>query len=344
MNLSSNSKPEEGNTKSLSYFTKHHQHITCMICQHYCQLKANEVGLCANQKNIGQELIGITKDKPSALSIDYIENRPFLHFMPGASVLCIGTVGCNMRCPSCQNHQISQHFSNVEPLFLSPIEIVKLALEQDIKIISFGYNEPIIYYPYAKEIGLIAKDKGIKCVMQTSAYMSEEIAHDMPTWLDAVHVDLKSFSPSYYKNELGVELCAIKENLRILAHTSIWLEITSLLIDGVNDSDEELKKMAYFIDEELGAHIPWHLSAFLPDNKMLSYSATSTQSLLNAYEIASAQGLYHLYFGNVPFLNETSCPSCSALLIQRRYEEIFENNLVNGACPHCNRAIAGVWK
>ena len=314
-----------------------------MICQHYCELQANEVGRCANQKNIGQELVGITKDKPSALSIDYIENRPFLHFMPGSSVLCIGTIGCNMHCPSCQNHQISQHYANVEPLFLSPIEIVKLAVEQNIKIISFGYNEPVVYYPYAKEIGLIAKDKGIKCVMQTSGYMTEEIAYDMPTWLDAVHVDLKSFNASYYKNELGVELCAVKENLRILSHTSLWLEITTLLIDGINDSDEELTKMAHFIDDELGSHIPWHLSAFVPDNQMQSYSATSTQTLLNAFEIASAQGLYHVYFGNVPFLNETSCPSCGALLIQRRYEEIFENNLEEGACPNCNRAIAGVW-
>jgi len=314
-----------------------------MICQHYCELQANEVGRCANQKNIGQELVGITKDKPSALSIDYIENRPFLHFMPGSSVLCIGTIGCNMHCPSCQNHQISQHYANVEPLFLSPIEIVKLAVEQNIKIISFGYNEPVVYYPYAKEIGIIAKDKGIKCVMQTSGYMTEEIAYDMPTWLDAVHVDLKSFNASYYKNELGVELCAVKENLRILSHTSLWLEITTLLIDGINDSNEELTKMAHFIDDELGSHIPWHLSAFVPDNQMQSYSATSTQTLLNAFEIASAQGLYHVYFGNVPFLNETSCPSCGALLIQRRYEEIFENNLEEGACPNCNRAIAGVW-
>jgi len=335
MNLSS--------SKPLKYFESHHEHITCLICRHFCQLHPNEVGQCANQKNIGSELIGTTKDKPSAISIDYIENRPFLHFMPGSSVLCIGTIGCNMHCPSCQNHQISQHFSNVEPLFLSPIEIVKLALEQNIEIISFGFNEPIVYYPYAKEIGSIAKDKGIKCVMQTSGYMSEEIAYDMSTWLDAVHVDLKSFNAAYYKNVLGAELSAVKENLKILAHSSLWLEITTLLIDDINDSDEELSTIAYFIDEELGAYTPWHLSVFEPDNEMRSYSPTSTQSLLNAYEIAKKQGLYHVYFGNVPFLNETFCPSCDALLVQRRYEEIFENHITEGACPNCSRAIKGVW-
>ncbi len=329
--------------KPLRYFEKHNTHITCLICHHYCQLKSNEVGLCANQKNINDELIGITQDKPSAISIDYIENRPFLHFMPGSSVLCIGTVGCNLHCPSCQNHQISQHFNNIEPLYLSPIEIVKLALEQNIKIISFGYNEPIVYYPYAKEIGRIAKDKGIKLVMQTSGYMTEEITNDMASWLDGVHVDLKSFNGAYYKNTLGAELSAIKQNLKILSQSSIWLEITTLLIDGVNDSDEELSALARFIDEELGSHIPWHLSAFLPDNQMRSYSATSTQSLLNAYEIARAQGLYHVYFGNVPFLNETRCPSCDTLLVQRRDEEIFENNIQNGACPSCQRSIKGVW-
>jgi len=336
MNLYSN--------KPLQYFQKHQNHITCLICQHFCELKENELGKCANQKNINSELIGVTKDKPSAISIDYIENRPFLHFMPGSSVLCIGTVGCNMHCPSCQNHQISQHFSHVEPLALSPIEIVKLALEQNIKIISFGYNEPIIYYPYAKEIGLIARDKGIKCVMQTSGYMSEQIAYDMSSWLDAVHVDLKSYNASYYKNILGAELPAIKENLKILAHNSVWLELTTLVIDGINDSDEELEAMAYFIDEELGSHIPWHLSAFEPDNLMKNQPSTSTQSLLNAYEIAKKQGLYHVYFGNVPFLNETNCPSCNALLLQRRNEEIFENHIWEGSCPNCSRAIEGVWK
>jgi len=336
MNLSSN--------KDVKYFeVDDAEHITCLICRHFCQLRPNEVGLCANQKNIDSELMGTTQDKPSAISIDYIENRPFLHFIPGSSVLCIGTVGCNMRCPSCQNHQISQHYANVESLFLSPIEIVKLALEQNIKIISFGFNEPVIYYPFAKEIGLVAKDKGLKCVMQTSGYMSEEIAYDMSSWLDAVHVDLKSFNASYYKNVLGAELSAIKENLKILAHSSLWLELTTLLIDGVNDSDEELSTIAYFIDEELGSHTPWHLSVFEPDNQMRSYPSTSTKALLNAYEIAKKQGLYHVYFGNVPFLNETVCPSCNALLVQRRNEEVFENHIKEGVCPNCSRAIEGVW-
>lgn len=329
--------------KTPQYFEQHATHITCLICQHFCQLKPNEVGLCANQKNINQELIGITNNRPSAICIDKIENRPFLHFIPGSSVLSIGTVGCNLRCPSCQNHQISQHFQHVEPLELSPIEIVKLALEQNIKIISFGYNEPIIYYPYAKEIGRIAKDKGIKLVMQTSGYMSEEIAYDMHTWLDGVHVDLKSYNASYYKNVLGANLSSIKENLRIISKTSLWLEITTLLIDGVNDSDEELRAMAHFIDEELGSHIPWHLSAFVPDNEMRTFCETSTQSLLNAYEIAQAQGLYHVYFGNVPFLNDTKCPSCETILIQRREDEIFENNLDQGTCPTCKHSIKGVW-
>ncbi len=329
---------------SMQYFESHANSITCLICQHYCQLRPNEVGPCANQKNVNGELTCITSDKPSAISIEKIENRPFLHFMPGSSVLCVGTIGCNMHCPSCQNHQISQHYNNVEPLFLSPIEIVKLALDQHIKIISFGYNEPIIYYPYAKEIGRIAKDKGIKLVMQTSGYMSEAIARDMTTWLDGVHVDLKSFNPAYYKNVLGANLASIKENLKILAHSSLWLEITTLLIDGVNDSDDEIKAMAYFIDEELGSHIPWHLSAFEPYNQMQNVPATSTETLLNAYEISHAQGLYYTYFGNVPFLNETFCPSCQGLLLQRREDELFENRIINGACPNCHRAIKGVWK
>lgn len=325
------------------YFRTEQDHITCLICQHYCRLSTNEVGRCANQKNIDNTLVGITTNKPSAISIDYIENRPFLHFMPGSPVLCIGTIGCNLHCPSCQNHEISQHYHTVEPLQLSPIEIVKLALEQNIKIISFGYNEPVVYYPYAKEIGRIAKDKGIKLVMQTSGYMSEEIAADMSSWLDAVHVDLKGFDPAYYKNTLGADLCAIKQNLKILAASSLWLEITTLLIDGINDSDREVTDIARFIDEELGSHVPWHLSAFYPYNQMGSFEPTSTQTLLNAYEIASAQGLYYVYFGNVPFLNETFCPSCHTLLIQRREDEIFENNITQGRCPNCQRSIKGVW-
>ena len=325
------------------WFESYSNGITCLLCEHYCFLTPNQIGLCSNQKNSNGELETLYFGAPAALSITHIEDRPFLHVQPGSKALALGTKGCNMHCPGCQNHQLSQHFQNVESLNLQPGNVVKLALENETESIAYSYNEPVVFYPYAKAIGKIARDKGIKNLFQTAGLASPMLIKDLFSWADAVHVDLKSFNPAYYKSVLGGSLCVVKENLRQLAKQKIWLEVTTLVIDGINDGEDELASIAHFIAEELGPHIPWHVSAFTPANYHKNFKPTSNGSLLRAFEIGKAAGLHYVYFGNVPWLNDTRCPGCDTLLIQRREYEILENNLVDGCCPTCQRVIEGIW-
>lgn len=327
----------------MQWYQSYANGITCLLCEHYCFLTPGQVGQCANQQNLNGELVTTTFGRPSALSITHIEDRPFLHLLPGSTALALGTVGCNMHCPGCQNHHLSQHFEQIEPLELEPGHVVKLAMENGARSIAFSYNDPVVFYPYAKAIGKIAADKKIKTLFQTAGMGSAMLTDDLSEWATAVHIDLKSFNPAFYKSVLGGSLCVIRENIRTLAKKANWLEITTLIVNGANDSDEELHAIATFIAEELGPHIPWHISAFTPSNHRQRMKPTSTASLLRAFEIGKAAGLHYVYFGNVPWLNETRCPSCDTLLIQRREYEIFENNLSHGHCPSCRRSIEGVW-
>lgn len=328
----------------MTYFSSYANGIACLLCEHYCFLQEGEHGLCDNQKNDNGTLKTIQFNAPAALSITHIEERPFLHLLPGSTALALGTKGCNMHCPECQNHELTQHYQKVESLYLEPTDVVKLALENDVNAIAYSYNDAVVFYPYAKEIGLIAKQKGLKNLFQTAGIASPMLLDDLTSWADAVHVDLKSMNPAHYKSVLGGMLASVKNTLITLAKSSLWLEVTTLIINGVNDSDEELEAMAHFIAIELGPHVPWHLSAFIPANHLEHFNETSISSLLRAYEIAKAAGLYYVYFGNVPWLNETRCPACDTLLIQRRYHEVFENHIIDGACPECGRGVKGVWE
>jgi len=327
----------------MTYFASYPNGITCLLCEHYCFLQEGEIGLCANQKNHNNTLETLFFNTPYALSISHIEERPFLHFKPGSTALALGTKGCNMHCPECQNHQLTQDFDQAEPLHLEPMDVVKLALDNEVKAIAYSYNDPVVYYPYAKAIGLIAKEKGLQNLFQTAGLASPLLLEDLNSWVDAVHVDLKSMNPAHYKSVLGGMLATVKNTLYTLAKSPLWLEVTTLIINGVNDSDKELEAIAHYIANELGPHVPWHISAFTPSNQLKAFDETSIESLLRAYEIGKAAGLYYVYFGNVPWLNETFCPSCNTLLIQRRYHEIFENNLVDGTCPECQRSVKGIW-
>lgn len=325
------------------WFKSYTNGITCLLCEHFCFLEPNQIGICSNQQNQKNDLITITHNHPYALSIDHIENRPMYHMKPNANVLCLGTHGCNMHCPSCQNSILTQNFHELESLALKSNEIVKLALEQNLDAIAFSYNEPVVYYPFAKEIGLIAKDKNLKTIFQTSGMASELVSNDLESWVDAIHVDLKSFSDATLKSMYGGNLCALKRNLKTYAHSNMHLEITTLLIDGINTDKKELEAMAKFIANELGVHTPWHLSAMMPSFNMSKHKQTKIDTMLMAFEIAKKEGLSYVYFGNVPWLNETTCPSCDELLISRREIELFENHIKDGRCPSCERKVEGIW-
>ena len=318
--------------------------IMCMLCQHFCQLKEGQVGICGVNKNENGALKTLVYGHPSALNLDPVEKKPMYHLLPGISALSLGTVGCNFKCPFCQNWQISQEHSVDTSVNISPQKMVDLAIKNGAASIAYTYNEPTLFYSYAKDIGVIAREKGLKNIFVTNGFESEEVVKDMASWLDAANVDLKSWDDAYYKKVLKGRLEAVKETLRNMLKEGIWVEVTTLLIEGDNDSDADLKAMAAFIADELGKHVPWHLSAFHPDYKMQDHESTKLQTLERAKKIALEAGLEYVYLGNVPVHGDTYCPDCGTLLIDRTGYSVTQNNLVDGHCPKCNRAIEGVWK
>jgi len=318
--------------------------IICMLCQHYCQMKEGQVGVCGVNKNENGELKTVVYGHPSALNVDPIEKKPLYHLLPGTTALSFGTVGCNFKCPFCQNWQISQEHKVDESIYISPEKMVDLAIENGASSIAYTYNEPTIFYPYAKDIGVIAREKGLKNIFVTNGFETPEVVKDMASWLDAANVDLKSWDDAYYKKVLKGGLEAVKETLRGMIKEGIWVEVTTLLIEGENDSNEDLEAMASFIANDLGVHVPWHLSAFHPDYKMQDHEYTKLQTLQRANDIAKKAGLFYVYMGNVPVHGDTYCPDCGTLLIDRTGYTITKNSLVEGNCPKCQRVIEGVWK
>ena len=281
------------------YHYRNEDEIVCLLCKHYCKLHKDRAAFCGINFNIEGKLVNKTYGYPSVINLDPIEKKPLYHFLPKTKSLSIGTVGCNFRCPFCQNHSISQTSLVKQDKYYSPQSIVDLALKHGAESISYTYNEPTIWYPYAKDIGLLAKEAGLKNVFVSSGYESSEVLQDMKTWLDAINVDLKSFSQEYYKKVLKTELDGVLSSLKAFAKSKIHLEITTLIIPNINDSKEELEKMAEFIVCELGRDVPWHLSAFHSDYKMMDTPNTPKNTLTMAKEIAHNFGLKNVYLGNL---------------------------------------------
>ena len=273
--------------------------ITCLLCRHYCTLKEGKHGICGINFNEGGRFVNKTYNHPSAVHIDPIEKKPLYHFLPGSTSLSLGTVGCNFRCPFCQNYSISQTSAIDTSIVYTPQDLVDLALKHKTQSISYTYNEPTIFYPYARDIGMLAKEHGLKNVFVSNGFESPEVLEDMVLWVDAANIDLKSFSHEYYKKVLKADLDGVLDTLRFLARSPIHLEVTTLLVPDNNDSDEEIEKMARFMAEELGCDIPWHLSAFHPDYKMLDTHATKLSTMERVREIAKSFGIEHVHLGNV---------------------------------------------
>ncbi len=330
---------------SMKYYRedKEKERITCLLCRHYCQLKEGQTGVCGVNKNEHGRLENLVYGHPVALNVDPVEKKPLYHFLPGAKVLSFGTVGCNFQCPFCQNWDISQRTDINREIKVSPEEMAALALAHGCEAIAYTYNEPTIFYPYAKEIGMIAREKGVKNIFVSNGFETPEVIGDMRRWLDAANIDLKSWSDAYYKKVLKGGLEAVKDTLKRMVDAGIWVEVTTLIVPGENDSDEELASMAGFVSRELGRHVPWHLSAFHPDYKMWEKERTDLDSLIRAKEIGKEAGLHYVYLGNVPVHGDTYCPKCHELVIDRTGYTVTLNRLTEGRCPKCNRAIEGVW-
>ena len=318
--------------------------VICQLCRHYCKLKEGQVGICGVNKNENGEFKNLVYNHPSTINVDPVEKKPLYHFLASTTTLSFGTVGCNFKCPFCQNWQISQEHKIDTNTIVTKEQMVALALKYECKSISYTYNEPTIFYPYAKDIGLLAKEYNLKNIFVSNGFESKEVIEDMKDWVDAINVDLKSFNSDYYKKVLKGGLEELKDSLKLMVKNGIWVEVTTLVIDGINSTPKELREIAKFIANELGTHIPWHLSAFHPDYKMDKHSPTKLKSLTDAYEIGVKAGLKYIYLGNVPVPSETYCPKCEESLIFRKYFDVTKNILKDGKCPKCNTEIEGIWK
>ncbi len=318
--------------------------IVCLLCRHYCKLKDGQVGICGVNKNENGKLVNLVYGKVSAINIDPIEKKPLYHFLPGTTSLSIGTVGCNFQCPFCQNWQISQSKDINNSYEVTPKQLVDLAVEKGCKSISYTYNEPTIFYPFAKDVALLAKEKGLKNVFVSNGFESPEIIEDMVGVIDAFNIDIKGFNSQYYKKYLKGGLEGVLDTLKRLKEKNFWVETTTLIVPGDNDSDEELSKIANFIAKELDANTPWHISAFHPDYKVQDKEATSLETLKRAYDIGKSAGLNFIYMGNVALPSITYCPNCHEELIVRNGYLLVKNEIKDGKCPKCNTKIPGIWR
>jgi len=318
--------------------------MQCRLCHHYCTIAPQQYGICGVNRNSGNAVHCDVYGYPSALAVDPIEKKPFYHCIPGSKSFSLGTVGCNFHCSFCQNWQLSQNKTIEKGHYYAPSEIVALAQDNGCESIAFTYNEPTIFYPYARDVALQAKAQGLLTLFVTDGYESHEVIDDMPGVIDALNVDLKSFDAHYYKRALGGELHHVLRNLERFLHHGLWVEITTLIVPSKNDSDEEITAMARFIKTHLGAHVPWHLSAFHPDYKEQTLPSTSKETLLRAYNIAKAEGLYYVYIGNAGLQNTTYCPVCHRALIERQNFTLIENRVQDGACYHCGTPLHGLFK
>jgi len=315
--------------------------VQCQNCAHYCIILPGKRGTCGVKENIDGALYALNYGKAIACHIDPIEKKPFFHFLPGSYSLSIATVGCNFACKNCQNWDISQGFKGAKEIpgdDLSPEEIVKIALKNKLPSISYTYTEPTIFLEYALDTMKLARKAGLKNNFVSNGFMSPESAKLVVPYLDANNIDLKSFSDEFYKSNCGGRLQPVLDTAKLMKKSGVWVEITTLVIPTLSDSEEMFRSIAKFIKEELGSETPWHISQFSGaiSWKLQHIPDTSVETLQIAWKIGKETGLKYVYTGNIPGLpsEDTFCPQCGTVCIDRT-NYIIHRHDKNGKCPKC---------
>ncbi|MBN1502336.1 AmmeMemoRadiSam system radical SAM enzyme [Candidatus Woesearchaeota archaeon] len=334
--------------EAMFYEKKEKDIVQCTLCPHSCIIKPDNVGVCGVRRNKEGILYSLVYDNIETVHIDPIEKKPLYHFLPGTKSLSLCTVGCNFRCEFCQNSTISQVTKdkgyNIAGEKVKPEEIVELAQKRNCDSISYTYTEPTIFYELAYDTARVAHGKGIKNVFVTNGYINAEPLKKMQPYLDAANIDLKSFSDDFYGKVCGAKLKPVLDSIKVYYELGIWIEITTLVVPGQNDSEKELGQIAQFI-AGIDKNIPWHVSRFHPDYKMYESSATPVATIHKAVELGKNAGLNYIYVGNVwgDEHDNTYCPNCHKLLIRRHGFSILHNNIKGAKCRHCNHTIPGIF-
>lgn len=332
--------------KLAKFWTNQDNFLRCQLCNHYCLIKPDKTGICAVRKNIDGQLYSLVYGKVITANIDPIEKKPLFHFLPGSLSYSIATVGCNFRCAHCQNGDISQlaekEFGSdfIPGRDTKPEEIINEAKASGCQSIAYTYTEPTIFAEFALDCMKLAKKAGLKNVWVSNGYTAKEAWPEILPYLDAINVDLKFFTNENYLKICGAKLQPVLDNLILLKNKKIHLEVTTLIIPGLNDSDQELLNISKFIKDELGSDTPWHVSRFFPQYKLADLNPTEEDVIFKAISIGKEVGLNYVYGGNVEHegLEDTHCPQCQAMIIKRNGYEIqrFDRS---GTCPQCQEKI-----
>ncbi len=320
--------------------------VKCQLCPNQCVLKDGQEGLCRNHVAYGEKLFSIAFGNPCSVHVDPIEKKPLFHYLPSSESFSIATAGCTLACLNCQNWEISQvspkTTKNVE---MFPAQVVQEAVSGGCKTIAYTYSEPLSFYEYTYETSRLARARGIKNLLISNGYINEKPIRELAKYLDAANINLKSFREDIYAKLNGGSLEPILRTLKILKEEGVWLEITNLIVPGWTDKMDMVKEMCDWLVENGFSDYPLHFSRFFPLYKLASIPYTPLSTLEQAYNIARKAGINYVYIGNVPGTEyeNTYCPKCKKMLVERRGFTVTSNNIKNGNCGFCGARINGVW-
>jgi pyruvate formate lyase activating enzyme len=321
--------------------------VQCHLCPNNCVILHGKRGSCRVRENRGGVLYSLVYGLPCTAGIDPIEKKPLFHFLPGSMSYSIATPGCNLHCKFCQNWQISQKGPDEVSCFkMDPEEVVDNAVQNDCQSIAYTYVEPAIFYEYVLDTAKLARKQGIKNVMVTNGYLNQAPVKKLYKYIDACNIDLKGFTEEYYRDVCAGHLKPVLDTIKTVSKMGVWLELTTLVIPGLNDDPEVIQKQCEWVKKEIGPGVPVHFSRFFPYYKLAHLSPTPPETLARAYEVAKEVGLKYVYVGNIQ-LNDTEstfCPKCGKKLIDR--EALFtvaSNKVRDGKCRYCNARIDGVF-
>ncbi len=320
--------------------------VKCLLCAQECVIKSGERGRCRARINQDGVLKSLVYGRPAAIHIDPIEKKPFYHFLPGASAFSLGTTGCPLTCKFCQNWEISQAKpEDIRTSVYGPEEIVASAIRKQSPVIAFTYNEPTVFIEYLTDIARQGRRQRIKSVLVSCGFMNPRPLDELCDVLDAIKIDLKGFSPEFYRDVCRAELDPVLRSIKKIAKKGLHLEIVNLVVPTLNDSPAMMTRLIEWVAGELGPDVPVHFTRFHPAYQMLQLPPTPISTLEKAYETAKSKGIHYPYVGNIPSHpgNHTYCPTCGKAVVERTGFFVLANRITNGKCPFCGRIIAGVW-
>lgn len=321
--------------------------VQCQLCPKQCLMKSGQSGDCRVRINVDGVLRTVVYGYPCSIHIDPIEKKPFFHFLPGTKALSLATVGCNLHCLNCQNWEISQaNPEESEAAFCPPEKLVELARQSQCASIAYTYTDPVVYYEYTYDTSKLARKAGLRNVLVTAGYANPQPWKELLKVVDAATIDLKAITDEFYRNICSATLKPVQNNLVAARASGVELEVSNLVIPTLNDKPEEIRELVRWVKANLGSDTPLHFLGFVPRYKMRHLPPTSAETLETAYQIALAEGMQYVYIGNIlsKYGQNTYCPGCKELLIERSGYTLLQHRVRGGCCPDCGKVIYGVWK